>query len=346
MYLGWLAHDRGGLDEAREWFERAVAAEPSCAEAHFALANVLLLQGDLERGWGEYEWRWQSASLALFIGVKPSSLEPRWHGEDFHGQAILLHAEQGYGDTLQFARYIPLVAERGGRVILGAQPELKRLLKSVDGVDEVRAAGEGLCCPEPLVHAAFGSLPHIFGTTLDNIPSAPYLRAEPELVDQWAREFAGERRLKVGLVWSGGPFNQRDRDRSIPLAELAPLGSVEGVAWYSLQIGLPWEVVDLQTELPLVDLGSRIRDFAETAAVMTQLDLVITVDTASAHLAGGLGRPVWVLLSRVPDWRWLMNRNDSPWYPMARLFRQRRRGDWQPVISAVGGALRNLLARA
>jgi hypothetical protein len=279
--------------------------------------------------------------------VRLSSLQPAWNGEELSGTAVLLHSEQGLGDTLQFARYAPLVAARGGRVILGCQPELKRLLKGVPGVAEVKASGERMYSAEPPLHASLLSLPGVFGTTLQTIPHAAYLKADERLMEQWQGYFSGESRLKVGLAWAGSPTNHRDRHRSLPLAALAPLGSIPGVALYALQKGVAAEALCECPPGPAPqDLAPMLGDFADTAALLTQLDLVITVDTAVAHLAGALGRPVWILLSKAPDWRWLLDRSDSPWYPSARLFRQSRLDQWADVVTSLTDDLATLSGSA
>jgi hypothetical protein len=331
--------------EAILWIERALALEPENPDAHLTLAYLLLTGGELERGWREMEARWRSPGMAPLLGVSERTLVPAWEGAELAGKAIVLHAEQGLGDTLQFVRYVPLVAARGGRVILGCQPELKRLLSGMPGVDEIRAAGERLYSPEPPWHAALMSLPRIFGTTLETIPPSSYLRADEALAASWAARLASERRFRVGLVWAGGPFNPRNRGRSLELRALAPLGRLGGVAFYSFQTGAAArQAAHAPAGLELTELPAALTDFAETAAALQHMDLLITVDTAVAHLAGALGRPVWILLPYAPDWRWLLAREDSPWYPSARLFRQPRPGDWRSVIARVADALEAQLA--
>jgi len=319
------------VEEAVASHRRALAIRPDFADAGFNLAQALLLLGDFETGWAEYEWRWWSKRYS-----PKKFTSPLWRGEDLTGKTILLYAEQGLGDTLQgdtlqFVRYAPLVAARGGRVILEVQPRLARLLVGVTGVAQVIARGEplpdfDLCCP-------LLSLPGRLGTTLATIPAEPsYVSADSRLAARWAEAIGDEPNLKVGLAWAGNPNQQNDNDRSIALERLRPLLEVPGIRWVSLQVG---ERAGDVAHLPpgsITDLSSQLTDFAETAAVMVNLDLVISIDTSVAHLAGALGRPVWTLLSFVPDWRWLVEREDSPWYPTMRLFRQPARGDWESVI--------------
>jgi hypothetical protein len=290
--------------------------------------------GDLATGFALYEARFEDPRL----GTPARSLPwPRWSGvEPLAGQRILLHAEQGLGDTLQFARYAPLVAARGARVVLEVPAPLAGLLRPLDGVSAVIARGN----PLPVVdcHCPLGSLPLALGTTLATIPaSIPYLHADAVDVAAWQAQ-PGDRRPRVGLVWAGNRRHRNDRRRSLPLAALAPLARG------------PWQLVSLQKDLTLddaqrlagwqaIDAGPRLGDFAATAAALTALDLVVTVDTAVAHLAGALGRPAWVLLPHAPDWRWLLGRADSPWYPTLRLFRQPRPGDWARVVRQVADAL-------
>ena len=271
-----------------------------------------------------------------------SFTQPPWQGEPLEGRPILLYAEEGFGDTLQFARYVPLVAERGGRVILDVQPGLRRLLRNLPGVAHCMAqAGEAM--PAFAVHASLMSLPYLFRTTLDSIPP-PVLSPEwPGLVLQPASK---EGPLRVGLVWAGNPKHQRDSVRSIPLEQWRPLASIEGVSFTSLQKG-PGE---LQIEehgacFDFIGDSSRIKDFVDTAAVIVDLDLVITVDSAVAHLAGTMGKPVWILLDNTRDWRWGLESNKTPWYPSARLFRQTVPTDWRGVIEEVAAALAEQSAR-
>jgi tetratricopeptide (TPR) repeat protein/glycosyltransferase involved in cell wall biosynthesis len=338
--LAVLLEDLDNQDEAMVAYERAIALKADYADAHFGAALARLLQGDLEQGFAEYEWRWR---IPAFSGSRPQFIQPDWDGSPLAGRTLLVYAEQGLGDTLQFARYLPLLATQGGHIVLEAQRELVPVLRSLAGDVRVVARGEQL--PAFDVHAPLLSLPYLLGTTLETIPGAvPYLQPDPGRVAAWEEELAGlvadRGTLRVGLVWAGNPDHKGDRRRSLPLAALAPLAQLPGVHLLGLQKG----PAAVQAEAPaagleLTNLGPQLADFEDTAGVVQQLDLVITVDTAVAHLAGALGRPVWVLLPFAPDWRWLRGRADSPWYPSARLFRQERFGQWGDVVERVSDAL-------
>jgi tetratricopeptide (TPR) repeat protein len=338
--LGLALQDLGFVDDAIEHCQRAVALQPDLPAAHNHLALALMLKGDFETGLPHHEWRWRVKNLPM--GGRRLD-QPAWRGEPLNGARILLHAEQGAGDTVQFLRYAPLVAARGGRVLIEVPQELERLAMSVKGVEEVIRSGEAL--PAFDQHCPFMSLPLAFGTTVASIPSeVPYLAAPEPLLADWRARLAASASPRVGLIWAGRPEHRRDRERSIALAALAPL-SATGATFYSLQKGPAAE--QAKTPPPgmvLHDLGEAFGDFADTAAAMSALDLVITVDTSPAHLAGAIGKPVWVLLTFAPDWRWLLDREDSPWYPTARLFRQTARGDWAPVIARVAAELQRYIA--
>jgi len=331
LNLGTLLFKLGRTADAAAALERAVALRPDYPEARWNRAQSLLLAGNFRDGWAEYEWRLRCPGLNAY----GRSFEvPRWDGGALDGRRILVHAEQGFGDTLQFVRFLPLVKARGGHVILECQPALTRLLEGVAGADEVVPAGRKLPafdCTVPLL-----SLPYLFGIDEAAIPAAPYLRAPaPPLLELPA----GENR-RIGLVWAGRPSHANDRNRSIPLERFRPLLGVAGCDFFSLQLGPAREQIAAGGMTGrIADLADALSDFAATAAAVAQLDLVIAVDTAVAHLAGALGRPVWLLLPYVPDWRWMLNRADSPWYPAMRLFRQPAPGDWGGVFGEVGAAL-------
>ena len=296
--------------------------------------------GRFEQGWPGYEWRWKCKEF----GSLPPFQPPLWDGSSLDGRTILVHAEQGLGDTLQFIRYVPSLHQRGGRVILMCQPPLVRLLTRSPGIERLLAHGDPV--PEFDVHTPLLSLPRLLGTTLESVPAdVPYLEAEPQLVEAWRHRLGSYPGFKVGIVWQGNPKFRLDRLRSIPLAQFAPLARVPGVHLFSLQKGPGAEQLAAVTDrFPVTDLGRRLDDFMDTAAVLKNLDLVISVDTAIAHLAGALGIPVWVALPFAPDWRWLMGREDSPWYPTMRLFRQTRPGQWEDVFHHIAEALQRRLA--
>jgi hypothetical protein len=337
--LGNVLQERGLWKDAMDCFRRAVTLKPDYAQAHFSHAMTRLLFGNFSEGWSEYEWRWGITVLKLEGQALP---QPLWDGSKISGRTILLHAEQGLGDTIQFIRYVPLVAKLGAQVIVQCQPELKSLLDRVEGMTCLKAKGEPL--PAFDLQAPLLSLPLAFATTADTIPAhVPYLSAEPKLVAAWKRRLGAKRRaLRVGLAWAGRQTHTNDRNRSCPLAIFAPLAGVRDVTFYSLQKGEAAREAAAPPEgMTLIDLAGALSDFAETAALISQLDLVISVDTAVAHLAGAMGRPVWTLLPFAPDWRWLLVREDSPWYPTMRLFRQNRLGDWPEVFTQVAEALKS-----
>jgi len=320
----------GRCEEALASLERALALAPELAEAHWNKALLLLSFGDFERGLPEYEWRWRREGE-----LKPREFaQPLWRGEGLAGRTILLHAEQGFGDSIQMLRYVPMVVAKGGKVVLELPDSLVPLIGRIDGVAMAR---RGTPLPAFDKHCPLLGLPLAFGTTLSTIPAAvPYLLAPAERAAKWRALLPREKRPRVGLVWSGKPSHKNDHNRSIALARLAPLLSLPGFDFISLQ--REYRDADLATLATFPNLGrleAMLTDFADTAAVIEQLDLVITVDSAVAHLAGAMGKPVWILLSAVLDWRWLLEREDSPWYPSARLFRQPEIDDWASVIARV-----------
>jgi tetratricopeptide (TPR) repeat protein len=339
--LGIALRDKGELPEAIAAFRRAIALKPDHAEVHVSLA-MALLHCDMEAGWTEYEWRWKVRGCPL---PYPRFANPVWDGSDLHGRTVLLYAEQGFGETIQCIRYAPLVARRGGRVIVEAQPELIRLLRQLPDMQGWTPRGDPL--PPFDLHCPLMDLPRLFATTLDNIPPQPYdLRPDAKLVESWRyRLNLHEPGVKVALAWSGNPDFKEDRTRSITLDRLAPLAAVPSVTLYSVQKGPAAHQADRPPPgLHLVNLAGELHDFADTAAVMGLMDLVLTTDTSVAHLAGALARPTWMMLQFMPDWRWLSQRPDSPWYPTMRLFRQTSPGDWPGVIARVAQALAELRA--
>ncbi|MGA2443739.1 MAG: tetratricopeptide repeat-containing glycosyltransferase family protein [Tepidisphaeraceae bacterium] len=342
--------DTGQLDKAIDSCRQAIAIKPDYAEPHFNLALSLLTSGDFQHGWQEYEWRWKCKDF-------PSPFaQPQWDGCLLEGRTLLLHTEQGHGDALQFIRYLPLVAERGGKIVIECYAELQRLFQTNTGRCQIVVRGQPL--PVFDFHCPLLSLPRVFGTSLANIPKdVPYLHADAEDAGRWQQRLADHSPLvKVGLGWAGRPTHTNDRNRSMKLARLAPLGQAPGARFFSLQKGAA--AAEAQTPPPgmeLVDWTEELKDFADTAALISNLDLVIAVDTAVVHLAGAMGKPVWTLLPFNSDWRWLLERQDSPWYPTMRcwllerqdspwyptmrLFRQPRIGDWDTVITRVVEAL-------
>jgi hypothetical protein len=319
-------------------YEQALALDPRHAPAHFHRGLSRLVTGDLARGLADYEWRWAGSETQGAARELPG---PRWTGaQDVKGATILLHAEQGLGDTIQFSRYATLLKERGARVVLEVHPPLKRLLSTVAGVDEVVGMGQAL--PRYDFHCPLMSAPLAFATTLETIPAPRrYVSVEPAAVAHWAMRDSGAPRPRVGFAWSGSRTLVNDANRSIPLAAMKRLFEWAGTA-VSLQKDVRESDRAALAGTRLAHLAEALNNFADTAGLIEQLDLVVTVDTSVAHLAGALGKRVWILLPFSPDWRWLLDREDTPWYPTARLFRQPRIGDWASVVDRVGAQLRNL----
>jgi hypothetical protein len=328
----------GQNGEAEAAFRRALEIQPDDPAAQFSEGLLRLRQGDFERGWPLYEKRWEAHGIPM-----RDFPQPRWRGEPLEGKRILVYAEQGLGDSIQFIRYAPWMAARGGAVIVEAQPSLAELFREVKGVCEVVAAGEAL--PDFDVHVPMLSLPLAFGTRRESIPrEVPYLRARAGRLAAWERRVGGRGgRFRVGLIWASSPENPLWRIRDVTLEMLRPVLAVPGVEFFSLQLGVAATQFREETGGGgMVDLTAEIRDFADSAALMAQLDLVISVDTAPAHLAGALGRPVWTLLPFSPDWRWGSEGETTPWYPTMRLFRQTVLGEWGAVVERVAEELRRL----
>jgi len=325
-YLGFALQDVGKLDEALKSFDRATELNADNADAHWGRFWVRALRGEFPAAWDDYEWRWKLSNRNT---PQLDDTTPLWDGGDLSGQTIFLRAEQGYGDTIQAIRYVPKLAQMGATVKVGCPPALARLLADVPGVSEVATGLAGTVTYH--CHQAMFSLPRLFGTTLDSIPGpAPYLKAKaqtglklPQTNDV----------LRVGLVWQGSESQSPDR-RSVPFELLKPLLEQERTLFFSLQLGdAAHDPTRVGVEGQLADLSPLMDDFASTATLIEQLDLVITIDTAVAHLAGALGKPTWLLLSATPDWRWMLDRPDSPWYPSIRLFRQAKPGDWSEPLA-------------
>lgn len=318
----------GNVIEAEMECRKAVAVDPDFAAAHWNLALNLLLQGRYEEGWQEYEWRWHKPD---FTSPCRHTDIPLWDGSPLDGRTILLHAEQGFGDAIQFIRYVPQVARCGGNVILECHPQLVSLFKEVEGV--LLAVPFGTTLPKISCQAPLLSLPHIFNTTLQTIPSfCPYLSVPDKYRKKWAQlAHSHQNKIKIGVVWAGKSYP--DPLRSCQLKDIAPLGTHRCIELYSLQVSSSPDYTDSSLSgLPLIDLTSRIKDFADTAALIEQLDLIISIDTAVVHLAGAMGKPVFLMLPFAPDWRWLLVRSDSPWYPTMQIFRQEQPGNWNEVI--------------
>jgi tetratricopeptide (TPR) repeat protein len=328
--------DLGNLADSVTYCEQALAIKPDFGDALMNQCLLQLLLGDYANGWRNYEVRWKVYSPRAFN-------EPLWLGAPLNGAGIVLYAEQGLGDSLQFLRYAPMVAEAGGRVILDLPANLRRLAAQTPGISALVATGEPLppfVCRTPLM-----SLPLAFGTTLETIPArVPYLFAPKDALQAAAALNWPTKGLRVGVAWTGNPSHPKNRARSVPLDLLTTLFDLEGVHFFSLQIGAP-EAELKARKTRAIDLEPFTKDMADTAAQMMQMDLILSIDTSMAHLAGALGRPLWVMLNKAPDWRWLLEREDCPWYPTARLIRQPRQGDWPAVIERVRAELIELAAR-
>jgi tetratricopeptide (TPR) repeat protein len=346
---GAVAWRTGNFPKAEALFRKALASysrQPHArgslvAKAHYNLGLLLLAQGKFREGWDHIKWRIEFAN-AYFMEKIPT--KPLWDGSDARNRNLLLQAEGGFGDTLQFVRYAKILARKNPSLMLLCHPPLARLFRISGGLG--RVIPEGALLPSFDIYCPLFSLPGIFSTTLTNIPAnIPYLKARPSEVKSWRKIFSSPG-MNVGLVWAGNPRAQIDLKRSMTLRELAPLLDLKGVNFFSLQVGR----VAVQRSQPdysvrITDLSPFIRDFADTAAILCALDLLISVDTAAAHLAGALGRPVWVMLPRVADWRWLLAREDSPWYPTMKLFRQTRFDDWSHVVERIKRELRQLIKK-
>jgi tetratricopeptide (TPR) repeat protein len=341
--LGSMLRFAGRLKESLTSYQIALWLDPHSASAHWNRSLAWLQAGNFEQGWPEYEWRWKRQK------AKPHPFrQPLWDGSSLDGRTIVLHLEQGTGDTFQFIRYAPLVKQRGGTVVLHCPANLIPLLSRCKGID--RLVPDGAELPQGDTQAPLMSLPGIFRTTLATVPATvPYLFVDEARVESWRGHLCSLAGFKVGIAWQGNRNHAWDHHRSVPLSAFAPLASIPGVSLISLQKGYGSEQLrSLGKRLPIVDLPSEqnptAESFVDTAAIMKNLDLVISVDTSIAHLAGGLGVPVWVGLSLMADWRWLLDCEDAPWYPGMRLFRQTRLGDWAAIFERIKVELQGLVA--
>lgn len=333
LNLSVTLREMGRIKEALDTARDVLRLQPRNAEAHWNLAFLLLLSGQYSEGWREYEWRWK---LAAFRDKSRDHGQPLWDGAPLHGGTIFLYAEQGFGDTLQFIRYALMVKSHADtRVIVECQRSLKRLFEGLPGIDQVIDRGDPV--PDFDVQAPLMSLPGIFSRLGLGIPSqVPYLKPPRDLPPILHRSG----KFKVGLAWAGNPSHLNDSNRSIPLSMLASLLQLPEPEFHSLQTGpQAAELSHVAQAARVVDLSPKLSDFAHTAAAIDGMDLVISVDTAIAHLAGAMGKPVWLLLPAAPDWRWLLDREDTPWYPTMQLYRQSAPGDWSEVLSRAASAL-------
>jgi tetratricopeptide (TPR) repeat protein len=332
-----VLHELRRFGEALEAYARASELAPGDADIHWNESLTRLLCGDFTAGWKKYEWR-----LKRPAHEDRTFKAPLWQGEAIPGKTVLVHAEQGFGDTLQFIRYIPLLAKLGARVVLEVQPALKSLVATLEGVSVLVSRGETL--PDFDLHCPIMSLPLAFRTELATIPAeVPYLKVPQDRAKKWRARLPQKTKLRIAFAWSGSSTHEHDMIRSIPLEIFRPLFTSDDFEWISVQRDLrpdDWEILDALSNT--THLGGELSDFADTAAVIAECDLVLTVDTSVAHLAGALDRRAWILLQRSPDFRWLLDRNDSPWYPAAKLFRQPDFGDWASAIEKVREELGSL----
>jgi tetratricopeptide (TPR) repeat protein len=339
--LGFIRMEQNRPDEALACYEQILERDPADADAHYHRAMTLLAVGRFAEGWAEYEWRWKRPGKA-----ECPLAQPRWAGEPLAGRTILVRGEQGLGDCIQFVRFADRLKEQGATVVVECEPALVRLVERARGVERVVAMGGPL--PPFDVHVPMLSVPALVGTTLESIPrTVPYLAPDAAAVAAWQPQLGAPGGYKIGVSWRGNPANVSDRRRSFALAELAPLAATSGVRLISLQVGAGREELSgVAASWPILDLGGRVHDLHDTAAAMLHLDLVITCDSAAAHLAGALGIPAWIALPFAADWRWMLDRDDSPWYPSVRLFRQLRAGDWAGVFRRIAEELAVLVSRA
>ena len=337
--LAVIHYHRLELDACINAAERALALNGSLPGPHFQLAEALLLRGEWERGWHEYQWRF---NLPGNLPLMPPTDKPRWDGTPLHDGTLLVIADQGFGDEIQFSRYIPWAAELCGAISVACAPEMMSVLRQVHPA--ARLFSEWSDCPPFHAFRAMSGLPGLHQTRPDSIPgTVPYLRADPDRVLFWKERLdrltpSGVRR--IGIVWAGRPSHNNDRWRSASLRSFAPLAAVPGIALVSLQKGPAAEQAGQYFgAAPLINLGAEITDFGDTMGIMAALDLVVTVDTSVGHLAGAMGRPAFIMLARAPDWRWLLDRSDTPWYPTVRLVRQTTTGAWDDVMATIAASV-------
>lgn len=336
---GVALRDMHRHDEALTALANAVAVDPEHADSHWEASLTHLQMGNFDAGWKGYEWRWNTKSLSAAARAFP---QPLWRGDEpIAGKTILIHAEQGLGDTIQFCRYAAVLTARGAKVVLEVQRPLAALMKSLEGTAQIVVQGETL--PAFDVHCPLMSLPLACRTTLADIPASPrYLHAPGDKIAAWQVRLGAKTKPRVGLVWSGNPNHKLDHARSIALHDVAAT-LPDGCDYFSLQTETrAADAVVLRARRDIRDLGPDLKDFTDTAAVCELMDVVVTVDTSVAHLAGALGKPTWLLLAYTPDWRWLLARADSPWYPSLKLYRQEKRGDWSNVLARVNADLARL----
>jgi len=335
--------DQCKLEDAERCYQQALAMRPGYVDANWNLSLVWLLAGNLKEGWQKYEWRLRQPKYQFL-----QSRRNRWQGKEAPDKTLLVRAEQGLGDVIQFIRFLPLVKTRVGRLLFECQPSLTRLFQNFSGIDQIYSRKADLSPPDVPYDLDFPllSLPGILGVTLDSIPArVPYILPEKNRVEEWKQRIPPDPgQIKIGIVWAGHVGHKGNSKRSTSLFSWAPLAGIRSVTFFSLQVGeAAGEAQNPPPGMNLFDLTGSIEDFADTAAFIALLDMVVSVDTAVAHLAGAMGKPAWTLLPFTPDWRWLLGRKDTPWYPTMRLFRQRVPGDWKGVFGEVAKGLREVI---
>jgi tetratricopeptide (TPR) repeat protein/GT2 family glycosyltransferase len=334
--------DEGRCAKAIEHYQKAIQLKSDYAQAHWNMSLAYLLNGDYIEGWKGYKWR-RNADLEILTNYHNTG-KPRWDGSSFKSKRLLVHYEQGLGDNIQFARYLPMVKARGGTVIFETLKPIIGLFRDFRGIDElIEYHPDQELSVQFDVYTSLFDLPNIFKTTLETIPSeVPYIHADPEKVEYWRNKLSGDD-FKVGIVWAGSPEHGNDRYRSCSLKFFEPLTKIEGVQLYGLQKGrAAGQMEEYTGTINVINISQHFDDFTETAAAIQNLDLIISVDTSVLHLAGAMGKPAWALLPYAPEWRWMLERQDSPWYPTMRLFRQKQWGQWKPVFESIGRELRIL----
>ena len=343
--LAIIHSERAEYDEALACAQAALAIDPRQPGAHFVRAEVLLVRGQMEEGWDEYEWRFQIGGAAPLIPPQVQRADrPQWQGERLDGKTLLLIGDQGFGDVIQFSRYIPWAREHSGAgaIAIGCGKEVGELIRQLAPRATIFQKWDD--CPPYAAYAALSGLPRLAKTRVETIPAPiPYLQADPAKIVTWRERLASlipKGFKRVGLVWAGRPAHNNDRNRSTSLATYKPLFDLPGIAFVALQKGPATpQAGGFFARAPLVNLGAEIGDYGDTMAIMENLDVIVSVDTSVVHLAGALGRPVWVMIPRAPDWRWLLGRADTPWYPSMRLFRQTKPNSWEDVVARIKDAL-------
>lgn len=332
------------FDEAIECYDKTVEYAPDYAEAYYSRGMASLRNGEFAKGWNDYQWRLKTDK----IGVTLRYDKPWWQGENFRGKILLVQAEQGFGDSIQFVRYLPMVKEKGGTVILAEKPELIGLFQNLEGIDhlvDTRKVAEGNVKYD--LYVTLLSLPAIFGTKIDSIPARiPYFSAEASKVAYWHNKIKTDN-FKIGIVWAGNPIHGNDHNRSCTLNNFIQLAKIRNVTLFSLQKDTAIEQINNWPEdMELINLGQKFEDFTDTAAAIENMDMTISVDTSVIHLAGAMGKTAWVLIPYESDWRWLLNRQDSPWYPTIKVFRQKEYGNWEELFHRVAEGVENLITNA